>query len=38
MGLRQQLDAMEPHFKSGGRLEKWYALYEAVDTIFLLTQ
>jgi Na+-transporting NADH:ubiquinone oxidoreductase subunit B len=34
MGLRQQLDAMEPHFKSGGRLEKWYALYEAVDTIF----
>ena len=34
MGLRQQLDAMEPHFKSGGRFEKWYALYEAVDTIF----
>ncbi len=34
MGLRQQLDAMEPHFKPGGRLEKWYALYEAVDTIF----
>jgi Na+-transporting NADH:ubiquinone oxidoreductase subunit B len=25
---------MEPHFKPGGRFEKWYALYEAVDTIF----
>ena len=34
MGLRQQLDTMEPHFKPGGRFEKWYALYEAVDTIF----
>ena len=34
MGLRQQLDAIEPHFKPGGRLESWYALYEAVDTIF----
>ena len=34
MGLRQQLDAIEPHFKPGGRFENWYALYEAVDTIF----
>ena len=34
MGLRQQLDAIEPHFKPGGRFESWYALYEAVDTIF----
>ena len=34
MGLRQQLDAVEPHFKPGGRFEGWYALYEAVDTIF----
>ena len=34
MGLRQQLDAIEPHFKRGGRFENWYALYEAVDTIF----
>jgi len=25
---------MEPHFHKGGRYEKWYALYEAVDTIF----
>ena len=34
MGLRQQLDTIEPHFKPGGRFESWYALYEAVDTIF----
>jgi Na+-transporting NADH:ubiquinone oxidoreductase subunit B len=25
---------MEPHFHKGGRFEKWYALYEAADTIF----
>jgi Na+-transporting NADH:ubiquinone oxidoreductase subunit B len=34
MGLRKILDDMEPHFHKGGRWEKWYALYEAVDTIF----
>lgn len=34
MGLRKILDDMEPHFEKGGRYEKWYALYEAVDTIF----
>ena len=34
MGLRKVLDNMEPHFHKGGRLESWYALYEAVDTIF----
>ncbi len=34
MGLRKILDDMEPHFHSGGRFENWYALYEAVDTIF----
>lgn len=34
MGLRKVLDDMEPHFHKGGRYEKWYALYEAVDTIF----
>lgn len=34
MGLRKLLDAAEPHFHKGGRFEKWYALYEAVDTIF----
>ncbi len=34
MGVRSTLDNLEPHFKPGGRYEKWYALYEAVDTIF----
>jgi len=34
MGLRKILDDMEPHFEKGGRYEKWYSLYEAVDTIF----
>lgn len=34
MGLRQILDKMEPHFHKGGKYEKWYALYEAADTIF----
>lgn len=32
--LRNLLDKMEPHFVKGGRYESWYALYEAVDTIF----
>jgi Na+-transporting NADH:ubiquinone oxidoreductase subunit B len=34
MALRKLLDSMEPHFHKGGRYENWYALYEAVDTIF----
>ena len=34
MSLRNVLDKMEPHFHKGGKYEKWYALYEAVDTIF----
>lgn len=34
MGLRSTLDNLEPQFKPGGRYERWYALYEAVDTIF----
>ncbi len=34
MGLRAIFDKMEHHFEKGGRYEKWYALYEAVDTIF----
>jgi Na+-transporting NADH:ubiquinone oxidoreductase subunit B len=32
--LRNTLDNMEPHFHKGGKYESWYALYEAVDTIF----
>lgn len=34
MSLRRILDNLEPHFHKGGRFEKWYSLYEAVDTIF----
>ena len=32
MGLRQILDRFEPHVAKGGKHEKWYALYEAIDT------
>ena len=34
MSLRKILDDMEPHFHKGGKWESWYALYEAVDTVF----
>jgi len=34
MGLRKFLDDIAPHFHKGGKYEGWYALYEAVDTIF----
>lgn len=34
MALRKFLDNLEPHFHKGGKYEKFYALYEAVDTIF----
>ncbi len=34
MALRKLLDSIEPHFEKGGKYEKWYALFEAVDTIF----
>ncbi len=32
--LRNLLDKMEPHFHKGGKYENWYALYEAIDTVF----
>jgi Na+-transporting NADH:ubiquinone oxidoreductase subunit B len=32
--LRSFLDKIGPQFHKGGKHEKWYALYEAVDTIF----
>ena len=32
--LRKTFDNLEPHFHKGGRFEKWFALYEMVDTIF----
>lgn len=34
MGIRQTLDSIEPHFHKGGKYAKYYALYEAVDTLF----
>ena len=34
MGLRKTLDNPEHHFTEGGKLQSWYALYEAADTIF----
>ena len=34
MGLRSFLDSIEPNFHRGGKYERWYALYEAADTIF----
>ncbi len=34
MGLRRILDDVSPHFHKGGRYEKYFPLYEAVDTIF----
>ncbi|MBO6656790.1 MAG: NADH:ubiquinone reductase (Na(+)-transporting) subunit B [Pseudomonadales bacterium] len=33
MALRETLDGLEPHFEKGGKYEKFYALYEMVDTI-----
>jgi len=34
MALRKFLDRLAPSFHKGGKYEKYYALYEAVDTIF----
>ncbi|MCB1671732.1 MAG: NADH:ubiquinone reductase (Na(+)-transporting) subunit B [Gammaproteobacteria bacterium] len=34
MGLRRILDDVAPHFDRGGRYEKLFPLFEAVDTIF----
>ena len=34
MSLREILDNLEPSFAKGGKYEKFYALFEAVDTIF----
>lgn len=36
MNLKHLLEKMEPHFESGGRYEKWFALFEATAT-FLYT-
>ena len=34
MGIRAFLDKIEHNFEKGGKYEKWYALYEAIDTFF----
>ncbi|KPD01822.1 NADH:ubiquinone reductase (Na(+)-transporting) subunit B [Moellerella wisconsensis] len=34
MGLKNLLEKYEHHFEPGGKLEKYYVLYEAVATIF----
>jgi len=34
VGLRRFLDNVEHHFQEGGRLHKWHALYEVIDTFF----
>ncbi len=34
--IRNVLDKLHPHFAQGGRFERWYPLYEAIDT-FLYT-
>lgn len=34
MSLKDTLERIEPQFEKGGKYEKWYALYEAVATIF----
>ncbi len=33
MGLKHLLEKFEPHFLPGGRLERWFPLYEAAATI-----
>jgi len=32
--LRRTLDSIHPHVAEGGKYQKFYALYEAIDTIF----
>ena len=32
--LRRWLDEMAPYFEKGGKYQRFYALYEAIDTIF----
>ncbi|SIO14561.1 NADH:ubiquinone reductase (Na(+)-transporting) subunit B [Vannielia litorea] len=36
MGLRSFFDRIEPHFEKGGKYEKWFPLYEMVES-FLYT-
>ncbi|WP_340611192.1 NADH:ubiquinone reductase (Na(+)-transporting) subunit B [Xenorhabdus bharatensis] len=34
MGLKNYFEKVEHHFEAGGKLEKYYPLYEAVSTVF----
>ena len=34
MAFRKFFDSIEPHFKKGGKYEKFYPLFEMVETIF----
>ena len=34
MGLKHLIEKLEPYFTHGGKLEKYYPLYEAAATIF----
>ena len=34
MGLKNYFEKIEHHFTPGGKLEKWYPLYEATTTVF----
>ena len=34
MGLKHFFEKLEPHFTEGGKLAKYYPLYEATVTIF----
>ena len=34
MSLRNYFHSMEPHFEKGGKYEKYYPIFEMVETIF----
>ena len=34
MGLKQLFEKLEPHFTSGGKLARYYPLFEATETLF----
>ena len=34
MSLRSYFNSLEPHFEKGGKYEKYYPIFEMVETIF----
>ena len=34
MSLRNYFHSIEPHFEKGGKYEKYYPIFEMVETIF----